>query len=131
MSACSYDRSQDRERGATFTFVALAMAVLVLLSAGLLTDASQHTLIGAAERARRSALREGAFGGATWACKATAAELEQGTSLELMGCLVEVSPATRKGEGHELRCNATNAIGERFGLVCTIQAGQLTGFTRK
>ena len=66
-----------RERGGSFTLIALALAALILISAGLLTDASRNTLVRSAQEGRRSALREGVFGGVEWAATARSAPMSE------------------------------------------------------
>jgi hypothetical protein len=129
-----------RERGGSFTFIALALAMLVLISAGLLVDASRNTLILSAQEGRQSALREAAFSGACWAAVSLESGVDQpGGVVEFMGCQVEVRPLAATPKEAKVRCAASNALGESFVIEAILRAGskkagedawRLTGYTR-
>jgi len=115
-----------RERGGVFLFAALVMALIVLMSAGMLTEASRNMLLLAGGHERRQALREGAFAGVRWAAlRAPATAKPQGT-LRLTTCKVAVETSERSEGRLRLRVVATNQIGERLTLDATLapDAGQ-------
>lgn len=82
-------RRRSRRRGATFTIVALATSMLLLVSASVFMASTGHTMQRAGLEARRSAAREAAFAAMTWAARdASALSRTEGRgSLELAGGL--------------------------------------------
>lgn len=58
-----------RRRGATFTLVALTTGTLLLVSAGVFLRSAGQTVELAGLEGRRSAAREAAFAGLTWAAR--------------------------------------------------------------
>lgn len=78
---------RSRRRGATFTIVCLATSTLLLVSAGVFLASTTHTMQRAGLEARRSAAREAAFAGMTWAAYDAAARsrTEGAGTLELAG----------------------------------------------
>lgn len=78
---------RSRRRGATFTIVCLATSTLLLVSAGVFMASTGHTMQRAGLEARRSAAREAAFAGMTWAARDAAARsrTEGAGTLELAG----------------------------------------------
>lgn len=65
----SRPRRPSRRRGATFTIVAIATSMLLLVSASVFLASTGHTMQRAGFEARRSAAREAAFAAMTWAAK--------------------------------------------------------------
>ena len=116
----------SRERGGVFLFAALVMALIVLMSAGMLTEASRNMLLLAAGQERRHALREGAFAGVRWAALRAPATAKPKGSIQLTTCEVAVETSERSDERLRLRVVATNQIGERLTLEATLvpDAGQ-------
>ena len=113
--------SAERERGGTFTFASLFLASMLLISAGLLVDASRSSYRIAAASVRQSELREGAFGGGTWATTKDVGQPLKGT-LHLAGCKVEVE-AKRDAAGRLIvTSRATNGIGESVGFALRYSA---------
>lgn len=101
-----------RERGGTFTFASLVLASLLLISAGLLTGQTRNTYRSAAASGRRSALREAAFAGGTWAAlkNRTKPTLKGDLSLGTERVAVE---ANRDAQGRlVVKSSARNALGE-------------------
>ena len=113
-------RRTNRERGGVFLFAALAMAALVLVQGGMLTEASQNVLRLAAGQERRQALREGAFAGLHWAALRAPMTGKPVGSIRLSTCKVEVETRERSDERLRLRVVATNQIGETLALEATL-----------
>lgn len=124
-------RALGREAGGSFTFIALTMATLVLISAGLLTDASKNTLHRAAQSARISALRDACFAGATWAERSVAqGDAAPAGTLSLARAEVEVSTVRRGAGGLVVLCKARNGIAETLNLEITIGPKGVADFRR-
>ncbi|MBL4850017.1 MAG: hypothetical protein JKY65_31195 [Planctomycetes bacterium] len=119
--------SADRERGGMFTFASLFLSTLLLLSAGLLTDASRNTYRNATASSRRSDLREAAFAGGTWGVTKDAGESPKALAgrLELSGCKVKVE-TKRDAQGRLIVISrATNGIGESVGFELRYSAKKI------
>lgn len=123
----------SRERGGIFLFAALAMATIVLMNAGMLTEASRNVLHLAAGQERRQALREGAFAGLRWAALRAPAVAKPRGSLQLFSCKVAVETSERSDEQLRLRVVATNQLGERLAIEATLaprgQAWQIRDYS--
>lgn len=81
-----------RRRGATFTFVCIIFSLLLLLGASIHLRTVTHVDGLSALQARRTVIREAAFGGLRWAGRdaATAAAAAGGATLHLAGVDVRV-----------------------------------------
>ena len=129
---------RSARRGATFTFMVLAISTLILVSSGLLTRASRNTFEFSVEQARQIQRREACFAGVRWAA-ARASKVKQGAPaaerqaiLSLEGAEVRVSFVARTGGGLSVSSLARGAAAQtRLSgvLVQRKQAWVLSEFT--